>query len=79
MNTQVQPVNKTRPIEIADLLVQYRQAKDDMTKLRVALCEIAVNEYGIDQSRAPQVCESFFDGLLVGKGIMQTHRKKEGK
>jgi indole-3-glycerol phosphate synthase len=65
---------RTHSTQIANLLVRMRRSKRVQTRLRVAMCEICVREFGIDQSKAPQICESFLDGYLVGLGIMQAHR-----
>jgi indole-3-glycerol phosphate synthase len=66
----------TDPIHIANLLARMRRSKRVQARLRVAMCEIVVSEFGIDQSRAPQIAESFLDGYLVGQAIIQSHRKK---
>jgi ribosomal protein L10 len=62
--------------EIADLLRSYARAKTSVRYLRVTLMRIAVEQLGMDQQEAKDInIEVFFDGYLVGKGVMQSWRK----
>ena len=60
--------------EIANLLCDYRDAKNEVRELRTEMVRVAV-EIGMDQQLAmKRDLETFLDGYLVGQGVMQSWR-----
>lgn len=62
--------------ELAGLLREYAGAKKKLLDLRARLIQVAVEDFHVDQAHAKnQSLESFFDGYLVGQGVMPAWRK----
>lgn len=61
--------------EIAQLLREYRQARNGMRELRLEMQRIAVEVLGIKRKEAQQAnLETFLDGYLAGQEANQTCR-----
>ena len=61
--------------EIANLLCDYRDAKNEVKELRTEMVRLAVDQLGLDQQAAmKRDLETFLDGYLVGQGVMQSWR-----
>lgn len=65
---------------VADLLAEYRRMKEEQKALRARMLEVAVEHLGVDQREAMQMnLEPLFDGFLIGQGVMQKWRQREGE
>lgn len=61
--------------EIADLLCEYRRAKNEQQEITGKLIRFAVEDLGMDQQEASRCnIALFFDGYLVGRGVHQSWR-----
>ena len=61
--------------EIANLLRDYREAKNEVRELRTEMVRVAVDQLGMDQHETmKRDIETFLDGYLVGQGVMQYWR-----
>jgi hypothetical protein len=61
--------------DIADLLADYRRAKNETSRVRAELVRLAVEEMGVPQQDALKMSlDTFFDGYLVGQCVRQSWR-----
>ena len=62
--------------DLADLLADYRRAKAEVNELRGRMMRVAVEDFGLDQVEVKSMSlDAFFDGYLIGQGVMQKWRK----
>lgn len=65
-----------RNARIGALLRQYSAAKREAREVREEMMRVAVDELGLEQSSVRELnLETFFDGYLVGQGVVQGWRK----
>ena len=62
---------------IADVLADYRDAKERQRLARDDMVRIVVDVLGLPQEEAVKTdLYALLDGYLIGQGMMQAHRKE---
>ena len=61
--------------EVADMLCDYRRAKNELKEIRAKMVRFVVEDLGMNQQDATQIdITAFLDGYLVGRGMQQSWR-----